>query len=92
VIIEVLNKSTGRSYVTECMFTQLLGGVTWKPQGFTIDLMRKDLGLAADLATDLGHETPIGNLVQGFLDTAIERLGPRADQSQMMAEWYKISP
>lgn len=53
--------------------------------------MRKDLGLATDLAKDLGHEMPIGNLVQGFLDTAIERLGPRTDQSQMMAEWYKIN-
>ena len=90
-IIEVLNKSTGRSFVTEYTFTQLLNGDTWKPQGFTIDLMRKDLGLATDLAKDLGHETPIGNLVQGFVDTAIERLGPRTDQSQMMAEWYMIN-
>ena len=59
-IIEVLNKSTDRSFVTEYTFTQLLNGDTWKPQGFTIDLMRKDLGLATDLAKDLGTRRPSG--------------------------------
>jgi 3-hydroxyisobutyrate dehydrogenase len=88
-IIEVLNKSTGRSYITEYTFTQLLDGDTWKPQGFTIDLMRKDVGMATELAKAFAQQTPIGDLVQGFLDIAIERLGPRADLSQMMAEWHE---
>ena len=39
---------------------QLLSGETCKPQGFTIELMLKDVRLATELAASLGHETPIG--------------------------------
>jgi 3-hydroxyisobutyrate dehydrogenase-like beta-hydroxyacid dehydrogenase len=89
VIIEVLNKSSGRNYATEYTFPQLLSGETYLPQGFTLELMLKDLQLANQLADSLGHRTPIGNLVQTFTEEAIHRFGAGADQSQMMAEWYQ---
>lgn len=89
VIVEVLNKSSGRNYATEVTFPQLLSGETYLPQGFTIDLQLKDLQLATNLAQSLGHPTPIGDLVQAFTQQAIERFGAKADQSQMMAEWYE---
>jgi 3-hydroxyisobutyrate dehydrogenase-like beta-hydroxyacid dehydrogenase len=89
MVIEVLNQSTGRNYTTEYSFTQLRSGDTWKPQGFTLDLMLKDLQLANELAEAVGHSTPIGHLVVDFTKQAIARFGGDADQSQLMAEWYE---
>jgi 3-hydroxyisobutyrate dehydrogenase-like beta-hydroxyacid dehydrogenase len=88
-VVQVLNNATGRSYVTEYSFVKLVEGDTWLPQGFTLELMRKDLALANELADSLHHATSIGHLVQEFTDQAIERFGPNADQSQLMAEWYR---
>ena len=89
VIIDVLNKSSGRNYATEYTFPQLLSGETWLPQGFTLELTLKDVRLANQLAGSLGHPMPIGNMVETFIQEAIDRFGGDADQSQMMAEWYK---
>jgi 3-hydroxyisobutyrate dehydrogenase len=89
VVIDVLNKSSGRNYATEYTFPQLLSGDSYRPQGFTLELMRKDIRLANELAASLGHRTPIGTMVQTFTEEAIARFGGDADQSQMMAEWYK---
>jgi 3-hydroxyisobutyrate dehydrogenase-like beta-hydroxyacid dehydrogenase len=89
MVVEVLNQSTGRNYTTEYHFTQLRSGDTWKPQGFTLDLMRKDLHLANELAEAVGHNTPIGHLVEEFTEQAIARFGGDADQSQLMAQWYE---
>lgn len=88
VIIEVVNKSSGRNYATEHTFPQLLSGESYVPQEFTLDLMLKDVHLANELADSLDHPTPIGNMVEKFTEDAIARFGARADQSQMMAEWY----
>jgi 3-hydroxyisobutyrate dehydrogenase len=89
VIIDVLNKSSGRNYATEYTFPHLLSGDSYLPQGFTLELMLKDVRLANELAESVGHRTPIGNIVQKFTEEAIERFGAGADQSQMMAEWYQ---
>jgi 3-hydroxyisobutyrate dehydrogenase len=88
-VVDVLNRSSGRNYATENTFPQLLSGGSYRPQGFTVELMRKDIHLANELADGLGHRTPIGKLVEGFAEEAIARFGPGADQSQMMAEWYE---
>ena len=88
VVVEVINKGSARNYTTENTYPQLLSGDTYKPQGFTLELMLKDVRQANELAAALGHETPIGTLAQQLTQLAIERFGPQADQSQMMAEWY----
>lgn len=87
-VVDVVNKSSGRNYTTENTFPQLLSGDSYRPQGFTLQLMLKDLHLANELADSLGHGTPIGHLVEAFTREAIDRFGPGADQSQLMAEWY----
>ena len=50
--------------------------------------MKKDVHLANELSESLNHSTPIGQLVEQMTETAIERFGGHADQSQLMAEWY----
>ena len=88
-VVAVLNKSSGRNYATEVTFPQLLTGGSYKPQGFTLELMRKDVRLAVELADSIGHRTPVGKLAGALTDEAIARFGPGADQSQLMAEWYQ---
>src|SRR5947199_222088 len=88
-VVEVLNKSSGRNYATEYTFPTLLSGASYKLQGFTLELMRKDVHLALELAEGLGHRAPVGKLAESLADEAIARFGPGADQSQMMAEWYE---
>lgn len=92
IVVDVINRGSGRNYTTENTYPQLLSGDTWKPQGFAIDLMLKDVRLANELATSLAHQTPIGTLSEQFIQQAIDRFGPKADQSQMMAEWYAAGP
>ena len=95
VIVDVINRGSARNYATENTYPNMLMGGTpdqpYKLQHFTLQLLDKDLRLANRLAEDLGHDTPIGHLVQQLVDRAVERFGPNADQSQMMAEWYDDS-
>ena len=92
VIVDVTNRGSARNYATENTYPNMLMGGTpeqpYKLQNFTLQLLEKDLRLANQLAEELHHDTPIGHLVQQFVDDAVERFGPDADQSQMMAEWY----
>jgi len=92
VIVDVINRGSARNYATENTYPNMLMGGTpeqpYKLQHFTLQLLDKDLRLANQLAEELHHDTPIGHLVQQFVDRAIERFGPNADQSQMMADWY----
>ena len=88
VALDVINASSGRNFATEFTFPLLLSGAQWVPQDFTLELMLKDVRLANELAASLGHETPIGRMAQRLTKQAVERFGARADQSQMMFEWY----
>jgi 3-hydroxyisobutyrate dehydrogenase-like beta-hydroxyacid dehydrogenase len=84
--IAVLNSGSGRSYVTEYTFPELMRKN--QLQGFTIELMRKDVRLANELAVSLGHDVEIGRLVEKYMDEAVGRFGPQADQTEMMLAWY----
>jgi 3-hydroxyisobutyrate dehydrogenase-like beta-hydroxyacid dehydrogenase len=88
VILEVLNKGSGRNYATEYTYPEFLSGETYLPQGFTLELTLKDLRLANQLAEALGHDTTIGHLVQKATESAVERFGGDADQNRLMADWY----
>ncbi len=88
VIIDVLNNSTGRNHVTEVTYPQYLSGEQYRPQGFTLNLMFKDIALANELARAVGHDTPIGEVVEKLTGEAVARFGAHADQSKLMAEWH----
>jgi 3-hydroxyisobutyrate dehydrogenase len=90
--IEVINKSSARNYATEYTYPQLLSGPPEEPyklQGFTLQLTRKDVRLANELAKLLGVRAPVGSLVESLMEEAVARFGGNADQSQMMYEWYE---
>jgi 3-hydroxyisobutyrate dehydrogenase-like beta-hydroxyacid dehydrogenase len=83
--IEVINKGSGRSYVTEYTYPELM--YKNQMQGFTIELMRKDVRLATELAAGQGIKMEIADLVERYMDEAVAALGPSADQTEMMLKW-----
>ncbi|MGZ8758010.1 MAG: NAD(P)-dependent oxidoreductase [Aeromicrobium sp.] len=85
LMVEVLNKSSGRSYVTEYTYPTLVAAGL--QQGFTLELMRKDVRLANELAEHVGNRLQVGSLVAQLMDEAVERIGGAADQTDLMTGW-----
>jgi 3-hydroxyisobutyrate dehydrogenase len=86
LIVDVLNVSSGKSYVTEYTYPTLVAAGL--RQGFTLELMSKDVRLANELASHVGLDIPLGALVASFVDQAVERIGGSADQTELMTGWY----
>ncbi|KQU28509.1 MULTISPECIES: NAD(P)-dependent oxidoreductase [unclassified Rhodococcus (in: high G+C Gram-positive bacteria)] len=86
VMIDVLNVSSGRSYVTDYTYPEIV--FPNLKQGFTLELMRKDAHLAGALADHVGQRLRVGSLVAAMMDEAVERLGGTADQTDLMQNWY----
>ena len=87
LIVEVLNKSSGRSYVTEYTYPTLVAADL--KQGFTLELMRKDVRLANDLAEHVGQPLRVGSLIAELMNEAVERMGGAADQTDLMTGWSR---
>ena len=87
--IEVLNESSGRNFTTQSTYVNLWDGKQWQPMGFAdLDLVLKDIKLATASAADLDCPVPISTMVEAFATTAVERFGPKADQTKIMASWW----
>jgi 3-hydroxyisobutyrate dehydrogenase len=57
-VLKVVNAATGRSAISEVMYPRwVLSGAF--DSGFSAGLMRKDVGLAADLAQETGTRLPL---------------------------------
>ncbi len=76
--VEVLNVSSGRSFVSEVLVPErvLTGDF---PPTFRLALLHKDAGIAADLATAVGVDHPILAQAVELLDRARAALGEQAD-------------
>ncbi len=81
-MLEAINASTGRNSTTERKIPdQVLTGAF--ASGFRLALMAKDVGIAADLARDLGVETPYLNETLRLWSAAQKRLPAQADHTEM---------
>jgi 3-hydroxyisobutyrate dehydrogenase len=87
--IAVLNSGSGRSNVTEYTYPVLLH--QGQQHGFTLELMRKDVDLAVELGRSLGLDLEIAELVDRYMHDAVDRLGPSADQTDLMLRWLDVS-
>jgi len=76
--VEVLNASSGRSFVSEALIPGRVLNGTWPPT-FRLALLDKDVGIALDLARQLGLETPLLDLVAARTTAARRTLGESAD-------------
>jgi 3-hydroxyisobutyrate dehydrogenase len=76
--VEVLNASSGRSFVTETLVPERVLPGSW-PQTFRLALLDKDVGIARAILKETGVEGPLLNLAGELLLSARIRLGEAAD-------------
>jgi 3-hydroxyisobutyrate dehydrogenase len=85
-MIDVINVSTGRSFVSEVLFKKQLENKDFKA-GFSIGLFAKDIKIAADLADAVHLDAPVARLVRDRWAVARDRLGPATDLSGAVPAW-----
>ncbi|MBL6595898.1 MAG: NAD(P)-dependent oxidoreductase [Candidatus Puniceispirillum sp.] len=78
--VDILQKSSGRNYATEITLPDnILSGKMH--QGFSMELMRKDAGLALGMAAAMAQDMPLGVSAFRALQEAIDSHGADADMS-----------
>jgi 3-hydroxyisobutyrate dehydrogenase len=88
VMTDVINSSTGRSFVSESLIKQhVLSGVFGT--GFALGLLAKDVKIAADLGRQIGIDAPVGRLVSSLWSEARDALGGEQDHSRAWEHWEK---
>jgi 3-hydroxyisobutyrate dehydrogenase len=82
VIAEVLNGSTGKNNTTEHKLRQFILSGTFA-SGFSLDLMVKDLGIAAAVARGTGTPTVLAERCLALWQQAQQELGRGHDHTEM---------
>ncbi|WP_176494161.1 NAD(P)-dependent oxidoreductase [Cobetia sp. 5-25-4-2] len=77
-LLEGVNAGSGRSGASQVMFPSWVINKAYD-SGFTMGLMRKDVGLASDLAAALGLELPLANAVAQLWDESRASLDDSED-------------
>jgi 3-hydroxyisobutyrate dehydrogenase len=86
ILFDVINSSTGRSMMSEVMIKdQVLTGRF--NTGFTVGLLAKDVGIAVNLAEQIGVANPIGKLSLGLWTEARDALGADQDHTRGATAW-----
>jgi 3-hydroxyisobutyrate dehydrogenase len=89
-MIDIINASTGRSFVSETTFdAEVLTGRY--RTGFALGLLAKDVHIAASVAAAAGVEAPLVALVDERWAEAAGELGPAADHSSAHQAWWAES-
>jgi 3-hydroxyisobutyrate dehydrogenase len=86
VMIDVINVSTGRSFPTDLVIKQHVLSGTFAT-GFALGLLAKDVKIAADLASQIGAEAPIGRMICDLWAEARDAIGPEQDHSRAAEHW-----
>jgi len=76
--LEVINLSSGRSFVSETLVPERVLTGTW-PRTFRLALLEKDLGIARALLRESGVEGPVIDLAGELFERAGAALGESAD-------------
>ena len=88
-MVDIINASTGRSFVSEIFGTEVLTGRYGT--GFALGLLAKDVHIAASVAAAGGADTPVIALTDERYAKALGELGPAADQSKAHQAWWDES-
>jgi 3-hydroxyisobutyrate dehydrogenase len=87
VMIDVMNASSGRSFNTEHVVKDhVLTGAYGT--GFSLGLLAKDVGIAAELADAADVDAPLAALVSRRYAEAATDLGSSADHSEAHKHWW----
>jgi 3-hydroxyisobutyrate dehydrogenase len=85
-MFDIINVSTGRSFVSEMVMKDHV--VTGKfSTGFTVGLLAKDVGIAADLGEAMNLDAPVLRLVRDRWALARDRLGAMRDNAEAIKTW-----
>ncbi len=76
--LDVLNVSSGRSFVSEVLVPERVLTGAW-PRTFRLALLEKDVAIATDLLAETGVAGPIFELARSVLASARSTLGEAAD-------------
>jgi 3-hydroxyisobutyrate dehydrogenase len=82
VMVDILNASTGMNNSTQQKFKQFVLSGSFA-SGFALDLMVKDIGIALDVAKDLGVTVPFAALCQNLWSSAQAELGAGHDHTEV---------
>lgn len=82
-MVDVLNESTGGSWITQTHFHQRVFNRTFDDP-FKLELMLKDVGIALELARETTTPVPIWGLGQQLWRMADHEAGPGASVSEMV--------
>ena len=75
VAFEAIKASSGNSFVHETESQVILNGS--RDINFTMDLVKKDVGLFVSIAQELGMQLEMGSLILEIFDDGIAKYGPR---------------
>jgi 3-hydroxyisobutyrate dehydrogenase len=78
VAVDVLNQSSGRSFVSQSLVPERVLTGQW-PRTFRLALLDKDVGIARELLRETGVEAPVLDLAGELLSRARAALGEGAD-------------
>jgi 3-hydroxyisobutyrate dehydrogenase len=82
LMTDIFNVSTGRNNSTENKLKPFIITEAYN-SGFGLALMTKDIGIAVDLAKELGRPAPFSQDVVAFARRALEQLGSAADHTEV---------
>ena len=85
-MIDVINASTGRSFVSEIFASEVLTGRYGT--GFALGLLAKDVRIALSVAAATAADAPAITLTDERWAAALRDLGPAADQSRAHQSWW----
>jgi 3-hydroxyisobutyrate dehydrogenase len=83
-VLAVVNAATGRSAVSEAFFPKWILPGSFD-SGFSAGLMRKDVGLAAELAREIGIDLPLSATVAALWQGSREAVPDAADFTRIAA-------
>lgn len=86
VMVDVLNASTGRNFTTEHTIVKEVIKREFA-SGFALDLLAKDVKIAADLAEGLRMNTPFTKLISEQFLAALDSLGAGRDFTETFLFW-----
>lgn len=82
-LVDAINASTGRNNSTENKLKQFVLNEEFASAGFALDLMAKDVALAASLAEGMGQTLPGLTAAHSLWDDAIGKLGTGKDHTEI---------
>lgn len=86
VMIKIINSSTGRNFNSEFVFPSQVLNKAYAT-GFNLELMSKDVKIAADLGEALGLDVPVAELVSERWLEVLKDLGSGKDFTEAYPYW-----